>query len=80
MIHKTVWENGMAIVTYKFSDKDLEVLSHLKKHGFMEFRFGHMSDIADDLYDYGFVESNPDSWNYTIKLTALGKAVVENMN
>ena len=80
MIKNTLFQNNEAVVTYKFSDDDIKVLSHLKEHGYMEFRRNVGSEIVDSLYNYGFVESNEDAWHFTISLTKLGKSVVDAMS
>jgi ribosomal protein S8 len=72
-------ENNQAVVTYQFSEEDMNVLKHLKEHGYMEFRNGAKSEIVDNLYDYGFVKSDDDAWHYTVKLTELGEQVVSSM-
>lgn len=76
MIVNTKIESNKAIVTYEFSEDDLKVLTHLKQHGYMEFRNNESSMIVDNLYDNGFVEMDDDAWHYTVVLTTLGENVV----
>ena len=79
MIVSTKFENNKAIVVYEFSEEDLNILKHLKRHGWMEFYRGYNSAIADNLYDYGFVTSDDDAWHFTIVLTKLGEEVVKGL-
>lgn len=80
MIKNTTFENNNAVVSYEFSDDDIKVLTHLKEHGYIGFPGGAGSDIVDALYDYGFVEADDDAWHFTVKLTKLGKSVVDAMS
>lgn len=73
-------ENNQVVVTYDFSEEDKKVLKHLKEHGYMEFRRGQNSNIVENLYEYGFVQSDDDAWHYTVVLTELGKKTVALMN
>ncbi|PLS18927.1 hypothetical protein CVD28_00565 [Bacillus sp. M6-12] len=77
MIKNVEMKNQQAMVTYEFSEQDMEILRHLKEHNYMEFRRGENSAIVDNLYDYGFVTTDDDAWHFTVVLTKLGKAVVE---
>lgn len=79
MIKNTQFQDNNAVVTYEFSENDIQVLTHLKEHGYMEFRRNEGSDIADSLYEYGFVDADSDAWHFTIKLTKLGEQVVNAM-
>lgn len=77
MITNVKVKNGHEIhVRHELTPEELTVLKHLKEHGYMEFRNGGDA-ITDDLYDRGFVKSDDMAWHYTVKLTELGKAVVE---
>lgn len=80
MIKNTEVIGNQAVVTYEFSEDDLKVLNHLKKHGYMEFKNYNENLIADNLYEHGFVESIDDSWHFTLKLTKLGQKIVDSMD
>lgn len=76
----TELNGNTAIVTYEFSQEEIDVLKHLKEHGYKEFRNGENSVIVDDLYDYGFVTDDSMSWHYTVKLTNLGESLVKDLD
>jgi hypothetical protein len=80
LVKDTQFQDNKAVVTYEFSGDDIEVLKHLKAHGYMEFRRGANSAIVDSLYDYGFVKTDDDAWHYTIVLSKLGESVVNAMS
>ncbi|AGI11905.1 hypothetical protein X915_gp057 [Bacillus phage vB_BanS-Tsamsa] len=80
MISKTEVLNNNAVVTFSLSEKEMEIMKHLKEHGWMEFRRGEGSEIVDRLYDYGIVTSDDDAWHFTIIPTKVGKQIIKAMD
>lgn len=76
MIEHVYFRDNKAHVIYNFSDEDVEVLSELKRYGFIEFKQDADSSIVDNLYAGGFVTSDDDAWHSTYILTDLGKSIV----
>jgi len=73
-----MFENNKVIVAYNLTDSEMDILKHLKEHGFLELR-NSSATVTYNLIDYGFIELDDDSWHFTVTLTELGKIVIKSM-
>lgn len=85
--------DGCVMVTYKPSDKEIEILRTIQSEGYMEFRSNYdigMSNWLDqtkkiklgeleDLSKHKFISQVEDAWHTTYELTELGKFYLDNI-